>query len=368
MSWEQLRCPEKESDTFINNSMELIKKLKQSENDYHTVANNPPLLIFSSLILSMGLLTNLVVIVLVFKKKNLRSPMNLLLVNMSLGHFLSCISLFVFCYVIDTGQLGGTPLTLNFLCGIITDGGGIYFISAGSYLLTLCAISFNRYSAIRFPAQQHLRMSKRAVVWFNMVVWFVAAAWVVPSIVSFKYDSVTKLCLRDWKFDNPILYRIVALLWSIILPLVFLVLTFSVILCKRTENNVLNNNSWRRMRLQKAEKLLGLLIVTFFFTWAPFFIYWAVYTVTDKFHGCIGEYRAMSWMRIAILFSSINTVIDPFLYTVGSREIRRTVLQLVRRIRPVNNRVGSSVIKDVAFVNANTPAFQLHQITSRKVT
>ena len=120
MNWEQLRCPEKESDTFHNSSLELFKKIQQSEIDYHTVANNPPLLIFSSLILSIGLLTNLIIIVLVFKKKNLRSPMNLLLVNMSLGHFLSCISLFVFCYVIDTGQLGGKPVILNLLCGIIT--------------------------------------------------------------------------------------------------------------------------------------------------------------------------------------------------------------------------------------------------------
>ena len=366
MSLDELQCPEKAYKSFQNSSLKLLEKLKQSELDYHTITNNAPLLIVSTVILSTGLLTNLVVIVLVWKKKNLRSPMNMLLVNMSLGHFLSCISLFVFCYVIDTGKLNAASVSLNFLCGILTDGAGVYFICAGSYLLTLCAISFNRYSAIRFPARQHLRMSKRAVLWFNLVVWFLAAAWVAPSIVSFKYDHVTKLCLRDWKFENPFLYRILALLWSIILPLGFLILSFSVILCKRTEKNMLNNNTRRRMRLQKAEKLLGLLIVTFFFTWTPFFIYWGVYTITDTFSGCIGEYRAMSWMRVAILFSSINSVIDPFLYTVGSREIRSSVLQLVRKMKPVSNRVGSSVVKNVAGVNTPT-TFQLNQITSRTV-
>ena len=354
-SWhdEVLECPEKTDNAYINNTAKLLQRLGKSELDYHTITNNMPLLIFSTLILTLGLLSNLVVIVLVWKHKHLRSPMNMLLLNMSFGHFISCIALFVFCYVIDTGQMSmvaATAKSLDLLCGLVTDGNGIYFISAGSYLLTLCAISFNRYSAIRFPAQQNLRMGKRAVLVYNATSWLVAAGWVVPSLISFKYDAVTKLCLRNWKVPNPFVYRLVALMWSIILPLIFLILSFSVIMCKRTENNILNEDARRAVRLQRAEKLLGLLIVTFLFTWAPFFVYWAVYTMTDMFYGCIGEYRAMSWMRIAIIFSSLNTAIDPFLYTVGSREIRKIVIRTIRKLKPSSNRVGSSVLNDAPCV------------------
>jgi len=256
----------------------------------------------------------------------------------------SCATLFVFCFVKDTGMIGESFAAHNLICGILTDGVGLYFISAGAYLLTLCAISFNRYAAIRYPVRQHLRMNKRTVIVYNCAVWFLAAAWVVPSMVSFRYDPVTKLCLRDWGEMNAFVYRLVALMWSMVLPLIFLLLSFSVILWKRKEDVILSENINRKLRLQKAEKLLGMLILTFLFTWTPFFVYWALYTVTDIFYGCLGEYRAMKWMRVAILFSSINTVIDPYLYTVGSSDIRRCFIVIFKKLlcRSSPNKIGVS--------------------------
>ncbi|XP_066927300.1 galanin receptor 2a-like [Clytia hemisphaerica] len=344
MNFEELTCLQKVTGISEYNQSTtaiFLLQIQEAGRGYNEAVSNVPMLVICSIILTVGFLTNAFILVLIPSKKKLSSPMNLLLVNMSLGHIISCITLFIFCFVPDTGIFGRNAFTLNIMCGFFTDGGGVYFISAGSYLLTLCAISFNRYAAIRFPHRQHLRMGKRSVFGYNLIVWFLSMAWVLPSTISFRYDALTGLCLRDWKFGHVFAYRIAALLWSILLPLLFLILSFSVILWKRKENSILNGNVSRRLRLQKAEKLLGLLIITFLFTWTPFFIYWALYTVTDIFDDCVGEYRAMTWMRIAIIFSSINTVIDPYLYTIGSRDIRRTIVGMLRRFQN-RNRIGTS--------------------------
>ena len=341
---EELTCLEKMTTDYLKNHSAFLDDIVKARQEYYVFVDNVPLLVLFSFILCVGMLTNGFIWVLIPLKKNLTSPMNLLLMNMSLGHLVSCVTLFIFCFVKDTGVVGDSLAVHNLICGVLTDGVGFYFISAGAYLLTLCAISFNRYAAIRYPVRQHLRMSKRTVIAYNCVVWVLAAAWVIPSMISFRYDPITKLCMRDWKGINDFVYRLVALLWSMVLPLIFLLLSFSVIMWKRKEDLILSENINRKLRLQKAEKLLGLLILTFLFTWTPFFVYWTLYTVTDIFYGCLGEYRAMKWMRVAIVFSSINTVIDPYLYTVGSRDIRRCILAIFKKLmcRHSPNRIGIS--------------------------
>lgn len=267
-------------------------------------------------------------------QKQLQSPMNYLLLNLSLAHIISGVNVLLFCFVTDTGGIAASQSSRDVACAF-TEGLCVYFIGAGAYLLTLCAISFNRYMAIQYPTRQGLRMQKNAVVIYNIVVWFICTGWVLPSSISFRYEDRIRICLRDWKhIDHPFVYRITALLWSIVIPLTFLFLSFSAIVWKRKEKNLLLDRKSmfvRKLHLQRAEKLLGLLIMTFLLTWLPFFIYWGLYT-TGHFAGCAGEIDALKWLHVTVFFSTFNGALDPLLYTSGNKELKGAVLGFCKKL------------------------------------
>lgn len=329
-----LTCLEEVTSTRLMNDSRFVSEIMQGKKQYHAFTKNGFLVFIFVVILVLSIAGNTLIWLVVPFQRKLTSPMNLLLLNLSLGHIVGSVFLFFFCLIADVGELLESPSGRNSVCALL-EGLGMYFIAAGAYLLTLCAISFNRYMAIKYPLRQNLRMTKKNVMVYNFICWICAFAWIFPSMLSFRYDPISGICLRDWKDIHPLTYRIVSLLWSSILPLVFLLFSFCAIVWKRKEDNILNMANYtniRRLRLQKAEKLLGLLIVTFVFTWTPFFVYWALYTSTDVFVGCSGEFRAVKFMRIALLFSSLNGLIDPLLYTVGSSGIKRCVYTLYARL------------------------------------
>lgn len=320
-------------NSTVSESTGLLLEVSRQKLEYREFAKNALLITSMVLILACSIGGNVIIWLVIPFQKTLKSPMNLLLLNLSLGHLIGSVFLLVFLFIVDVGEYQTSQYARDILCAI-TEGLGGYFLSCGAYLLTLCGIGFNRYMAIKYPTKQNLRMTKKSVLIYNIMCWFFSFVWILPSLISFQYEPRTGICLRNWRGIHALSYRITSWLWSIMLPLVFLLLSFTGIVLRRKENNLMLDGtaiSGRKLRLQKAEKLLGLLILTFLFTWSPFFVYWGLYTMTSMFVGCSGEFLAMKVMRITLLFSGLNGLIDPILYTVGSSAIRKSMYLLFSR-------------------------------------
>ena len=315
------------AEEISNSTSEAIKRNYY----YFSVTAHTILSIIYVIISIIGILGNLSTWLTIPFYSELRSPMNYLLLNLSLAHLIANINVLLFCFVLDTGKIASSQNSRNIACAF-TEGLGLYFIAAGTYLLTLCVISFNRYMAIQYPTRQGLRMQKKSVFVYNTAVWIIATLWIIPSMISFRYEEKIQICLRDWRFTHPVVYRISALLWSIAMPLTFLLLCFGAILWRRKDNIPFIPDQpafvMRRLNLHKAEKLLGFLILSYLMTWIPFFIYWILYTA-NYFPGCSGEINAMRWLRVTVLFTAMNSVVDPFIYVYGSKEHKRIILRIV---------------------------------------
>ena len=268
-------------------------------------------------------------------KKNLRSPMNYFLLNLSLTHFLSGIFTLLFCFTLDVGYYHTDQFRLKVLCSI-TEGLGFYFVTVGANVFTLCGIALNRFLAIQYPTRQELRMQKKFVIIFNICTWVVSLAGMVPGLISFRYEKHIRVCLREWSNINPMAYRLAFFFAAIIFPLSFVISSFLAIVWKRKgkHNQIFSGTvpTNRRTHLMRAERLLGVVILTFLIFWSPFFSYWGLYTVTTKFTSCEGEIEAMKWIRITVLIASMNSAVDPFIYIIGGSTLRNECKCLLRLI------------------------------------
>ncbi|XP_057296793.1 kappa-type opioid receptor-like [Hydractinia symbiolongicarpus] len=340
-----IKC-EEEINLNINNTVYLNKL---SNRQFFPPAVQVVVTICYVSLYTVNLVGNVSIWMAIRSRKTLQTPMNYLLLNLSLAHIISGSNIIFFAFVTDTGSLANSQTSLNALCSY-TEGLCVYFISAGVYLFTLCAISVNRYVVIKYPTRHELRMKKKGIIIYSFLAWLLCIGFIIPSIISFRYDRHIKLCERNWRYiSHPLVYRISILLISIFLPLTCLIISFGAILWKRFHNaDLLNNCAVRNKNLQRAEKLLGISLFTFLLTWFPFFLYWFLRTF-NYFHGCDGSVSAMKWSRITLLFSTINGAIDPIIYTVGNHNLKMAISYQMGKLFPIirqrreNNNVQENV-------------------------
>ena len=270
-------------------------------------------------------------------KRTLRSPMNYLLLNLTLSHFISGVFTLVYCFTLDVAYVGSDSYyKLKILCSI-TEGLGIYNLASGANMLTLCGIGFNRFLAIQYPTRPDLRMRKNSVVIFNTCTWILSSVVMLPNLMSFRYEKHLQLCVREWGTIHPVAYRLMFLILAVVLPLSFLISSFAAIVWKRKKRAKKffaggNISITRPSYLMRAEKLLGAVILTFEIFWSPFFFYWGLYTAGNLFVGCQGEIDAIKWIRVTVLIASMNSAVDPFIYTLGSSVLRREYKLKIRML------------------------------------
>lgn len=304
------------------------------ENSYFT---KPEHIFISSLYVLatiICLLASCLVWVIVLTRQELRSPMNYLLLNLSLSDMVSSISVYPYLFITDPEAISKSRKAQSNLC-MVTEGLTPFFIASAASLLTLCAISFNRFLAIKYPTKQTLRMGRRSVLVFSIFAWSVGLSCMLPGMVSFKWDPHFKICGRDWHSMNSIVYRLFIMCLGLLLPTTFLLLSYSAIFCKAREIMPFEHANphalWRRrMRMRKAERMLGLLIVIYILCWFPFILYWTIASVTNYFaeNTASGTRNGQRWLRVTVLFCTLNGTFNPFIYTLGSNDLKRDMTRV----------------------------------------
>ena len=154
---------------------------------------------------------------------------------------------------------------------MVTEGLGFFFIASGVSLFTLCGISYNRFLAVRYPLKRNLRMSRRSAIIFSILAWVICTVIMVPSLRSFRYESEFTSCIRSWAPINGTSYRLFLLFAGTIFPTVFLLMSYLAILFHARKRPQLESSSKPKsvIKLKKAERLVGILILIYFICWIP---------------------------------------------------------------------------------------------------
>lgn len=136
-------------------------------------------------VIALGTIGNWVLLCIIARNRSLQTPTNLLLANMSAADFLMlciCPVLFMFNNFYQNFRLGAIG------CGAEGFLEGAFLVTG---VLNLCAVSYDRLTAIVLPTQT--RITLRAARILMVFTWLAGAAFATPLAV-FRFYRVRSWC------------------------------------------------------------------------------------------------------------------------------------------------------------------------------
>ena len=275
-----------------------------------------------------GLTGSGLVCLLFARKKVKHTSFNLLLLNLSIADIMADLSSYPYVFI-DLVNLRKFPQKGANIGCTFTMGQTPFWIATVVSLFTLTYISITRYIAIAHPHKASWFRKKRSSVCFMGIIWPLAFAILLPNFFSFQFDPVYALCYRKWPdgFSGK-LYGLMTSLIGFAAPAAVMIFTFCSTATKLWGSKVLKQKGLRKRR--KVIFLLGCLILAFLICWGPFFVYWILSTSTgEKIFpgGPEGQIQRMRVIRVVVLLALTNTLADPLIYGLRSREFRKAFME-----------------------------------------
>lgn len=271
-----------------------------------------------------GFCNNVVVIILYCKFKRLRTPTNLLLVNISLSDFLVSVTGINFTFVscVKGGWIWSQATCVwdgfsNSLFGIVS-------------IMTLAALAYERYIRVVHAQVVDFPWAWRAVGH----IWLYSLAWTGAPLIGWnRYTlEVHRLgCSLDWasKDPNDASFILLFLLACFFVPVGIMVYCYGNILYTvKMLRSIQDLQTVQIIKILQYEKKVAvmflLMIGCFLLCWTPY----AVVSMMEAF----GRHRNMVSPTTAIIpsfFAKSSTAYNPLIYAFMSRKFRRCLLQLL---------------------------------------
>ncbi|KAK2868259.1 hypothetical protein Q7C36_000130 [Tachysurus vachellii] len=292
------------------------------------------------LIASFGFVSNLLALVLFGRHKALRSPINLLLINISVSDLLVCALATPFSFAASTrGRwLAGRTACVwygfaNSLFGIVS-------------LMSLAVLSYERYCTMTCPSAPDVT-NYRKVAAGVILSWVYSLVWTLPPLFGWsRYgpEGPGTTCSVDWmsKTANNISYIICLFIFCLILPFLVIVYSYGKLL-----HAVKQVSRLRTSTSQKREHRVLFMVITmvlcYLLCWLPYGIMALVATF-----GVPGLVTAEASIVPSIL-AKTSTVINPIIYIFMNKQFNRCFRSLLKCETPQQ----SSVLK--SWSKANKP-------------
>ena len=242
-----------------------------------------------SLILVVSLVGNFLIVLIVYKTPTLRKPINMLIANMAMSDLLYPI--FVFPWQGFTLARGLLVVPLVRPCARYR-----FFFAEISMLVSiqsLVLITVDRYAAVVVPLRSPLICCKvcRCLI---VGTWILAAAFWSPYLftLSFvEYQEETR-CVNQWEVtfgekSSSVIYHVSASILIGYIPLVVLVIFYSIILIKLKKQAHPGEQSasaeeQRTRRNRNVLKMTVAIVIAFFICWIPLSINVMIFFFSTK--------------------------------------------------------------------------------------
>ena len=242
------------------------------------------LIIAYLVIFVLSLIGNSVIIIVIIRKKRMRTINNFFLANITISNLI-----YTFCapfpFIIEINEQNGQWIFPDILCPILPF---LNTLSVNVNTLTMTASSFERLVAIICPLKTKLSKKNCFIVIF--FIWVLSAASSLPWALLMKIQmdqfivirleaSTTKICFPPPDYVHIIrAYFFILNLIQYVMPLVALTITYSMITYyinvtnAKSMNKDVNksNNKLRKKTENKLFKMQILMLVCFNVCWLPF--------------------------------------------------------------------------------------------------
>lgn len=291
------------------------------------------------ILLAFSVLGNSLVVLVVSRTNEIRATVNFFIFNMA-------VSDLIFTVVITTREITEVVSDINkpwFLSGIIGNATCklCYFsqdVCTAVSMLTLVAIAIDRYYAIVFPMRSCVITSKvrKAMV---ISIWIIAMGFNSPDLYVFRIRrSVQNTnfyeCFALWNQQQGFAYFLTSSAFLFILPLITMMVIYSVILVtirRRKIPGSLESSRARRHKERRNRRVLKMVLavlLAFLICWLPFNIYiYMNYFGLRQHSPCNGKETVLV---VTLFLAYTNAAVNPFIYFAFSENYRRAAVNIIK--------------------------------------
>ncbi|XP_051163572.1 growth hormone secretagogue receptor type 1 isoform X1 [Leptopilina boulardi] len=307
------------------------------------------------MVMALGIIGNLMVPLVVLRGKDMRNSTNFFLVNLSVADL--CVLLFCTPTVLVEVNSGPNVWPLGeSMCKAVPF---MELTVAHASVLTILAISFERYYAICEPLRAGYVCTKTRATCLCLLAWATAAACTSPILWITQYrlekdhnGSFFETCSTPADSTvNQIFFLIIIIVFFII-PFLILLVLYTVIARHLMENPAISRGPANNLLKYRRQVILmlGTVVLCFFICLLPFraLTFWIIVTppeiiVTLDFD----DYYCLIYFCRVMLY--LNSAINPILYNLMSTKFREGFLRLcgisktkVKRKKESSGRTGTT--------------------------
>ncbi|XP_078421044.1 vertebrate ancient long opsin a isoform X1 [Cetorhinus maximus] len=288
----------------------------------------------------LSLSENFTVLLVTYRFKQLRQPLNYIILNLSVADFL--VSL-----------IGGT---LSF----ITNLHGYFFLGAWACVLegfavtffgivalwSLAVLAFERYFVICRPLGNIRLQGKHAALGI-VFIWVFSFIWTIPPTIGWSSYTVSPIgttCEPNWYSGefNDRSYIIAFFTTCFIMPLLVIFVSYGKLMRRlRKVANTQGRLGVARKPEKQVTRMVIVMILAFLFCWSPY----AAFSITVSICPTIELDPRLA--AIPAFFSKTATVYNPVIYVFMNRQFRKCLLQMFSLSEPDINPIAEHGMQTV---------------------
>ncbi|KAM3866062.1 vertebrate ancient opsin-like [Diretmus argenteus] len=280
---------------------------------------------------TFGLLNNLLVLVLFCRYKMLRSPINMLLINISISDLLVCVLGTPFSFAASTqgrwliGEEGCVWYGfVNTLFGVVS-------------LNSLAVLSYERYSTMVKPTEADLSNYYKAYLGIALS-WGYSLVWTVPPLFGWSrygLEGPGTTCSVDWttKTANNISYIVCLFVFCLVVPFLVIVFCYGKLMCTIKQVSGINAMASRK-REQRVLFMVVIMVACYLMCWLPYGVMALLATFGPP--GLVTPEASI----IPSILAKTSTVINPVIYIFMNKQFYRCFQALLHCDAPLR---GSSL-------------------------
>ncbi|XP_023697691.1 vertebrate ancient long opsin a [Paramormyrops kingsleyae] len=275
------------------------------------------------IVTSLSLSENFTVMLVTFKFKQLRQPLNYIIVNLSVADFL--VSL-----------IGGT---LSFL----TNANGYFFLGKSACVVegfavtffgivalwSLAVLAFERFFVICRPLG-NVRLRGRHATLGLLFVWTFSFIWTIPPVLGWSSYTVSKIgttCEPNWYSGDysDHTYIIAFFTTCFIMPLGVIFVSYGKLMRKlRKVSNAHGRLGNARKPDRQVTRMVVVMIVAFMVGWTPYAAFSIVVTACPTLH------LDPRLAAVPAFFAKTAAVYNPVIYIFMNKQFRTCLIQLFK--------------------------------------
>ncbi|XP_023175537.1 growth hormone secretagogue receptor type 1-like [Drosophila hydei] len=293
---------------------------------------------FCIIIMLLGVIGNVMVPIVIVKTKDMRNSTNIFLTNLSIADLL----VLLVCTPTVLVEVNTRPETWvlgHEMCKAVPF---VELTVAHASVLTILAISFERYYAICEPLKAGYVCTKARAILICVLAWGIAALFTSPilwvaeyKLVEYIDGSSVPVCLTQAIGVSTVGFFLMTISVFFVLPFLMLIVLYGII----ARNLISNQGAMLRARPTKPELslkarkqvvlMLGAVVLSFFICLLPFrlFTLWIILSTDQTLHemGLVRYYSLLYFCRIMLY---LNSAMNPILYNLMSTKFRKGFARL----------------------------------------